>query len=58
MTIHFKNGEKTEISQEIGNLLVKLLNSPQGCRQWQCFSNNKTDNAELIINFNEIVFIK
>ncbi len=52
-TIHFKNGEKKEISQK----MAKILNDRiiEGCKDWQCFSDK--DQPFLIVNLTEVTFI-
>lgn len=54
MTIHFKNGTKKEISQDIAETLNN--NIVQGCKRFQMFID-ENDKLFLFINVNEIVFI-
>ena len=52
--IHFKNGEKKKISQEVAqHLHSQIIN---GCKQWQSFGDEK-DQVYLMINLNEVIFI-
>lgn len=53
-TIHFKNGDKKEITQEIAqHINNKMMN---GCENFQCFSDEK-DQVFLIINLLEVTYI-
>lgn len=54
VTIHFKNGTKKEISQDIAETLNN--NIVQGCKRFQMFID-ENDKLFLFINVNEIVFI-
>ena len=53
-TIHFKNGDKREITQEIAQTVCDNL--LDGCNVWQSFSddNNK---VLFIVNLSEVTYI-
>ena len=53
-TIHFKNGDKKYISQEVIDYLKNRISN--GCKQWQSFGDEE-GNTFLILNLNEITFI-
>lgn len=57
-TVHFKNGTKREIDQEIANTLREAI--LQGILMFQIFSEEngqKVGDAFLFINIQEIVYI-
>ena len=54
MTIHFKNGTKKEISQEIAETIKK--NITKGCADFQIFSD-QNDKVFLFVKLNEIILI-
>lgn len=55
-TIHFKNGEKIEVSQDVINSLSKSIS--KGCSQFQIFNKKEATDIQLIINVTEINYVK
>src|SRR5690606_2450692 len=53
-TVHFKNGTRLEISQEVANLLAKAISA--GSPQWQVFTDQH-GNSFIFINLNEVTYI-
>lgn len=58
MKIVFKGGEEIHVSKEVAEILVKKTLSGEPIAQWQSFSDAKSDETSLMVNFAEILYIK
>jgi len=56
MKVYFKNGEWVQINQEIAQILRQRIQ--EGCQPFQVFSDAQTKDVELIINLQEVTYIK
>ncbi len=56
-TIHFRNGKKKKVSQEVVNVIAKRLDSEGGASNFQYFSEGGEVEPWLVINLSEISHI-
>ena len=56
-TIHFKNGKTLEISIKVANIIRNKITA-DSCRDFQCFSDEKTSDVVIIVNLRDVSFIE